>query len=158
MVMRKVPPAANPDDYVAGLHGWQSACVARLRAAVRRAGPLQEVIKWGNLVYLANGPVAVIRAEDTRVLFGFWRGKRLVGIEPALKPSGKYEMATIQIREGMQISPAKVTRLIRAARALNQTLGDPIGDVLKRESVIKRARPGRHPSKRRKSGAATPQK
>ena len=150
--MRKVPPAANPDAYVAGLRGWQSVCVARLRAAVRRAGPLEEVIKWGNLVYLANGPVAVIRAEETRVLFGFWRGKRLVGIEPTLKPGGKYEMATIQIGEGAQISPAKVMRLIREARALNQTLGDPTADAPKRKSVAKRARP--RPAGRKKSGAA----
>ena len=150
MTMRKVPPAANPDAYVAGLRGWQGACVARLRAAVRRAGPLEEVIKWGNLVYLADGPVAVIRAEEARVLFGLWRGKRLVGIEPALKPSGKYEMATIHIREDAQISPAKVMRLIREACALNQTLGDPTADAPKRKSVVKRARP----SGRKKSGAA----
>src|SRR5262245_8181948 len=120
MVMRKVPPAANPDAYVASLRGWQRACVEKLRAAILRAGPLHEVIKWGKIVYFANCPVALIRAEETRVLFGFWRGKRLVEIEPSLKPSGKYEMATIQIgEEGPSIISAKATRLIRAARALN---------------------------------------
>lgn len=142
-MMRKVPPAADPDAYVADLRGWQRAYVQRLRAAVRRAGSLEEVIKWGNLVYLANGPVAVIRAEETRVLFGLWRGKRLTGIEPALKPSGKYEMATIQIAEGTPISPAKVMRLIRAARALNQTLGDPTKEAPKRKRAVKRAKPAR---------------
>jgi len=144
--MRKVPPAANPDAYVAGLLGWQRACVERLRAAVLRAGALDEVIKWGNIVYFANGPVALIRAEETRVLFGFWRGKRLVGIEPALKPSGKYEMATIQIGEGPAISPAKATRLIRAARLLNESLGDPTKDAPKRKSAVKRAKPVRRPA------------
>jgi hypothetical protein len=144
--MRKVPPAANPDSYVASLRDWQRTCVERLRAAVRRAGPLEEVIKWGNLVYLANGPVAVIRAEEARVLFGLWRGKRLVGIEPALKPNGKYEMATIQLGEGAAISSAKVTRLIRAARLLNDTLGDPTKDAPKRKSVVKRAKPARPPA------------
>ena len=138
--MRKAPPAANPDAYVAGLSGWQRTCVERLRAAVRRAGPLEEAIKWGHLVYSTNGPLALIRAEETRVLFGFWRGKRLVEIEPKLKPSGKYEMATIQIGEGPAISPAKVTRLIRAACALNETLGDPTKDAPKR--------PARHPARR----------
>src|SRR6476659_2025371 len=133
--MRKVPPAANPDAYVAGLRGWQSDCVERLRAAVRRAGPLEEVIKWGNLVYLDNGPVALIRAEETRVLFGFWRGKRLTEIEPSLKPSGKYEMATLHIGDGTAISPAKATQLMRAARTLNGTLGDPTKDAPKRKSV-----------------------
>jgi hypothetical protein len=152
--MRKVPPAANPDAYVAGLRGWQSACVARLRAAVRRAAPLEEVIKWGNLVYLANGPVAVIRAEEARVLFGLWRGKRLVGIEPSLKPSGKYEMATIHVGEGAAVSPAKVMRLIREACGLNQTLGDPTKDAPKRKSPVKRAKPARRPAGRGKPGAA----
>ena len=142
--MRKVPPAANPDAYVASLRGWQRACVERLRAAVLRVGPLEETIKWGNLVYLANGPVALIRAEETRVLFGFWRGKRLTGIEPALKPSGKYEMATIQIGEGAAIAAAKVMRLIREARVLNETLGDPTADAPKRTSAVKRAKPARH--------------
>jgi hypothetical protein len=109
---------------------------------VLRAGPLGEVIKWGNLVYFANGPVALIRAEETRVLFGFWRGQRLVELEPALKPSGKYEMATIQIgEEGRSIGAAKATRLISAARALNQTLGDPTKAAPKRKPATKRANP-----------------
>ena len=146
--MRKVPPAANPDAYVASLRGWQRTCVERLRAAVRRAGPLEEAIKWGHLVYFANGPVALIRAEETRVLFGFWRGKRLVEIEPTLKPSGKYEMATIQIGDGPAISPAKVTRLTRAARVLNETLGDPTRDAPKRKSAVKRAKPAPRPAGR----------
>ena len=141
MAMRKVPPAANPDAYVASLHGWQRTCVEKLRAAVLRAGALDEVIKWGNIVYFANGPVALIRAEETRVLFGFWRGKRLTGIEPALKPSGKYEMATIQLGDGAAISG--VTRLVRAARALNEKLGDPTNAAPKRKSVVKRAKPAR---------------
>jgi hypothetical protein len=140
MVMRKVPPAANPDAYVESLSGWQRVCVEKLRAAIRRAGPLEEVIKWGHLVYFANGPVALIRAEETRVLFGFWRGKRLVEIEPALKPSGKYEMATIQIgKEGPSISPAKATRLMREAYALNKKLGDPTKAAP--QPAVKRAKP-----------------
>ncbi|MEO8301818.1 MAG: DUF1801 domain-containing protein [Rhizomicrobium sp.] len=148
--MRKIPPAANPDSYVASLRGWQRACVERLRAAVHRAGPLEETIKWGNLVYLANGPVAVIRAEETRVLFGFWRGKRLTGIEPRLKPSGKYEMATIHIGEGPATSPTRATQLIRAACVLNETLGDPTKDAPKRKSRVKRAKPARRPAGKRR--------
>ena len=146
--MRKVPPAANPDAYVASLNGWQRTCVARLRTAVLRAGAIEEAIKWGHLVYFSNGPVALIRAEEMRVLFGFWRGKRLTGIEPRLKPSGKYEMATIQIEEGPAISPAKATQLIRAARALNETLGDPTKDAPKRKAAAKPAKPARRPARK----------
>ncbi len=132
--MRKAKPAADPEAYVAALGGWQLACVKRLRAALRRAKSVEEVIKWGNLVYFAGGPVAVIRAEKTRVLFGFWRGERLIELEPRLKPGGKYEMATIEIREGAGISPARATQLMREAVLLNNKLGDPTKAALKRKA------------------------
>jgi len=93
--MQKSTPAANPDEYVAGLSGWRRACVEELRANVRAARGLDEAVKWGHLVYSSNGPVLLIRAEAQRVLFGFWRGKRLQRVEPRLKASGKYEMATL---------------------------------------------------------------
>ena len=67
----------------------------------------------------------LIRAETERVLFGFWRGQRLRAIEPALKPGGKYKMATVELREGSRIAPARIRRLTREAAALNESLGDP---------------------------------
>jgi hypothetical protein len=97
-MMKKSPPAANPDAYVAALSGWQRSCVESLRAAVHSAGDVEEVVKWGHLVYLSNGPVLLIRAEDHRVLFGFWRGKRLLRIDERLKASGKYELANLELR------------------------------------------------------------
>lgn len=74
---KRMSAAADPDAHVAGLTGWRRACVEGLRAAVRATSALEEEIKWGHLVYSANGPVLLIRAEEQRVLFGFWRGKRL---------------------------------------------------------------------------------
>ena len=65
--MKKVTPAANPDAYVVALSGWRRECVKFLRAAVRAASALEEVVKWGHLVYLANGPALLIRAEEERV-------------------------------------------------------------------------------------------
>jgi hypothetical protein len=59
------------------------------------------------------------------VLLGFWRGQRLREIEPRLKPGGKYEMATFEIRGGATIKPAVVSRLARQAVALNKEVGDP---------------------------------
>ena len=123
--MKKVTPAANPDAYVETLDGWRRTIVEALRSTVRSAATLEEVVKWGHLVYLANGPVLLIRAEESRVLFGFWRGQRLGAIEPRLKRGGKYEMATLELREGMTVKPAIVRRLTREAVALNKTLGDP---------------------------------
>ena len=115
----------TPTTYVASLTGWQSACVRRLRRAVRAGGKLQETIKWGHLVYFSNGPVLLIRAEPTRVLFSFWRGKRLTSIEPRLRPSGKFELANFEMHEGMKIGPAVVKKLVRAAVALNRKIGNP---------------------------------
>jgi hypothetical protein len=127
MAMKKQAPAANPDAYVAALDGWRLALASQLRAAVRGAAKLDEVIKWGHLVYFSNGPVLLIRAEDQRVLFGFWRGKRLGGIEPRLKPGGKYELATMALREGDAITDATIRKLVREAVSLNPTIGDPTG-------------------------------
>lgn len=123
--MKKTPPAPNPEAYLKSLTGWRKTCVEGLRAAAMKAARTEEQIKWGHLVFFSNGPVFLIRAEDERVLFGFWRGQRLRELEPRLKPGGKYEMATIELREGDAISAATVKRLVKAAVALNQEMGDP---------------------------------
>jgi len=123
--VKKELPAASPDAYVAALTGWRRAYVEDLRATVRAVRGLTETIKWGNIVYLGEGPVLMIRAEPERVLLGYWRGQRLRELEPRLRPGGKYEMATATLREGEPIAPAVVRRLTREAVRLNVTLGDP---------------------------------
>lgn len=123
--MMKRSTATDPDAYVTEITGWRRAVVDMLRAAVVKAAPLDETLKWGHLVYLSNGPVLLIRAEDHRVLFGFWRGKRLVELEPRLKPGGKYEMATLELREGDSVDAKVVRKLVREAVSLNKTFGNP---------------------------------
>jgi hypothetical protein len=123
--MKKSVPAENPDAYIASLSGWQRRYAEALRSTVVNAAPLREVIKWGHLVYFSNGPVLLIRAEEHRVLFGFWRGQRLRSIEPRLKPGGKYEMATLELVEGTPLERPTVVKLVKEAVALNASLGDP---------------------------------
>ena len=123
--MKKSIPAPSPNAYVERLSGWQRVTVQGLRAAVVASAKLDEVIKWGHLVYLSNGPLLLIRAEEHRVLFGFWRGQRLREIDGRLKPGGKYEMATVELRENEEISAGVVRRLVKAAVGLNKTLGNP---------------------------------
>jgi hypothetical protein len=123
--MKKSLPASSPDQYIASLDGWRRECVEELRAGVRATADMQESIKWGHLVYFANGPVLLIRAEEERVLFGFWRGQRLRSLEPRLKPGGKYEMATLELHQGDTVAKATVRRLVKEAAALNKKLGDP---------------------------------
>jgi hypothetical protein len=129
--MKKSRPAADPQAYVAALRGWRRACVAHLRAAVVAGAPLEERIKWGHLVYFSNGPVLLIRAEDERVLFGFWRGQRLQSIEPRLAGGGKYEMATVVLRAGDTVRGTVVRKLVKTAVELNASIGDPTRLVAK---------------------------
>ncbi len=123
--MKKSVAAADPDAYVAGLHGWQRDHVAALRSAVKKSASLDESIKWGHLVYHCDGPVLLIRAEERRVLFGFWRGQLLREIEPRLKPGGKYEMATLELVADTKLTATTIRRLVREAVRLNRELGDP---------------------------------
>ena len=119
------PAAASPDAYVEALSGWQRDRVTMLRAAINAGAPFEEIIKWHNLVFVSNGLCILIHTEETRVLLGFWRGKRLAEIDPRIKPSGKYELGNITLREDTPIDPADVTRLAAAAAALNAEFGDP---------------------------------
>lgn len=123
--MKKAKPAADPNAYVAALRSWQRECVEELRAIVLKSAPLEERIKWGHLVYFSNGPVLLIRAEDDRVLFGFWRGQRLESIEPRLKGGGQYEMATLTLHAGETVGKAVVRKLVKTAVELNASVGDP---------------------------------
>jgi hypothetical protein len=125
MPMKKSVAAESPDAYLASLSGWQHRYVRALRSTVVGSAPLREAVKWGHLVYFSNGPTLLVRAEESRVLFGFWRGQRLRDIEPTLKAGGKYEMATIELREGMSLADTIVRKLTRSAVALNEELGNP---------------------------------
>lgn len=148
--MMNSPPPRSPDAYVQALAGWRKALVETLRGAVLAAGKLEERIKWGHLVYSNNGPVLLIRAEEKRVLFGFWRGKRLRSLDKRLKASGKYEMATITLVQGDKVSAAEAKRLAKAAIGLNRDLGDPTDSASMAKTARKRnkvPRGGRRASK-----------
>ena len=124
-MMRKGPLPASPDEYVQSIDGWRRTRVDMLRDIALGVGDSEETVKWGHLVYMANGPAFLIRAEDHRVLFGFWRGKRLLDIEPRMTGTGKYEMKTLDLREDSVIDPVVAARLVREAIRLNHTVGNP---------------------------------
>jgi hypothetical protein len=129
MMKKGAPVAADPDAYVRALRGWRKDVVVALREAVTGAADFEEVIKWGHIVYLSNGPVLLIRAEEGRVLFGFWRGKRLREIEPRLKASGKHELANQVFVKGDVVDSAVAAKLAKAATGLNRKLGNPQADA-----------------------------
>jgi hypothetical protein len=123
--MPMMKAAASPDAFVEELAGWKRELVAMLRAAVHAGAAFDEIIKWGNLVFVHQGLAVLIHVEDHRVVFGFFRGRRLVALEPRIKPSGKYELGNIVFFEGDAIDPAQVSALASAAARLNDELGDP---------------------------------
>jgi len=119
------PAAETPDAYIAALSGWQLERCRMMRAAVMAAAPFEETIKWTNLVFMANGPCILIRAEEQRVLLGFWRGKRLRDLEPRIKASGKYELGNLALTEATEVTAEQVTRLAAEAYRLNIEFGNP---------------------------------
>jgi hypothetical protein len=119
------PAADSPDAYIAALSAWQLERCRMMRAAIMAAAPFEETIKWTNLVFMANGPCILIRAEAHRVLLGFWRGKRLRGLEPRIKASGKYELGNLVMTEGTDVSAETVATLAAEAFRLNAELGNP---------------------------------
>ena len=121
----KMKAAASPDAFVEELSGWKSELVALLRAAVNAGAAFDEIIKWGNLVFVHHGLCVLIHIEAHRVVLGFFRGKRLTGMEPRIRPSGKYELGNIVFFEGEAIEPEKVSALAAEAARLNAALGDP---------------------------------
>lgn len=123
--MPKMQSHVSPDAFVAAQMGWRRPLVEQLRAAVLAGAPFEEGIKWGNLVFMAHGFCMLIHAEEHRVLLGFLRGKRLVEMEPRIKPSGQYELGNWTFHEGDAVEAAHVTELAAHAAALNAELGDP---------------------------------
>ncbi|MCW5647385.1 MAG: DUF1801 domain-containing protein [Sphingopyxis sp.] len=119
------PVAETPDAYIAALSGWQLGRCRRMRTAILSAAPFEETIKWTNLVFMANGPCILIRAEEHRVLLGFWRGKRLRDIEPRIKASGKYELGNLVLTKATEVTADQVATLAAEAHRLNIELGNP---------------------------------
>ena len=70
--MPKMKAAASPDAFVAELSGWRAGLVAMLRAAIGAGARFDEIIKWGNLVFVHHGLCVLIHVEGHRVVFGFF--------------------------------------------------------------------------------------
>lgn len=119
------PAAESPDAYIAALSGWQLELCQMMRGAILSAAPFDETIKWTNLVFMANGPCILIRAEEKRVLLGFWRGKRLRDLEPRIKASGKYELGNLALTEATAVTANQIATLAAEAYRLNIELGNP---------------------------------
>ena len=121
--VKKSRPAASPAQYVASLRGWQAATVRRLRAACAPLRSSRKTIKWGNLVYFANGPVVVIRASAARAVRLVARAA--AGHDRAAPQAGRQVRDGDAADEASTILPATIRKLVRKAVSLNRTIGDP---------------------------------
>jgi hypothetical protein len=113
------------DDYVAGLDGWRSQVVERLRSLIREAAPeAQESIKWAQPVWEVEGPVCYVKAFKNHVNFGFWRGAQMNDPDRLISSSGE-KMGHIRLESADDIRPDAFQSLVRQAVELNRRHGNP---------------------------------
>ncbi|HEX7180903.1 MAG TPA: DUF1801 domain-containing protein [Thermoanaerobaculia bacterium] len=131
MAERTQAPSTSPkrgqslDEYIAGLEPWQAEIASALRKLVREAEPdLAEVVKWGQPVFEAGGPVCYIKPFKSHVNFGFWRGAELQDPEGLLEVGGS-KMGHVKLKEKGEIRKKAFQELVRQAVDLNRRLGNP---------------------------------
>lgn len=132
-VKKKAPAAkkkraARPstvDAYVQTLPPPMQAMVNRIRALVAAASPEAiEAFKWAQPVYEASGPFAYLRAHQSHLNFGFWRGALLEAPEGLLEGTGT-RMRHLKIAAPTDIDDETFKDLVRQAVLLNSRLGNP---------------------------------
>jgi hypothetical protein len=129
---------SSVDDYISELPEWQSALAKDLVEAVLQAVPsLTSAIKWSQPVFESNGPVCYLKGHKNHLTFGFWRGAALMDVDDRLETSGD-KMAHIKFIEGTSLNKSKITKLVKAAVKLNQTLGNP--NIPRKSDASKRSR------------------
>ena len=103
------PAAESPDAYIAALSGWQLKRCTMMRAAIMAAAPFDETIKWTNLVFVANGPCILIRAEEQTL------ATIAATLVATISTLGQPFMPTNSTRLGSQIRKRQCRRQISTA-------------------------------------------
>ena len=117
--------AKSVDDYIAGLAGWQSEVVIRVRGIVKESAPEASAsIKWSQPVFEQNGPFCYVRAFKNHVNFGFWRGVELPDPDGLLQGDGD-KMRHIKLSSPDDIAPEPFAALVKSAVILNGEKGNP---------------------------------
>jgi hypothetical protein len=113
------------DDYLAGIPGDLQAVARELRRVIRESAPVaSEVMKWGQPVYDAGGPLVALKAHPRHVTLTFWRGAALP--DPAGLLAGEGDrMRHARFASVESVNGQAVAGLVRAAVEQNRELGDP---------------------------------
>jgi hypothetical protein len=109
------------DQRIADLNDWRGAMFARLRGLIGAAdSELVEEWKWDTAVWTRGGNVCAIGAFKGGVKLNFFKGASLQDPDKLFN-AGLDAKATraIDFHEGDTLDEAALTRLIRAAVALN---------------------------------------
>ena len=113
------------DGYIAALDPQQRPTAEALRAAIVAAEPAaMELFKWGQPVYVLDGPFVALKAFPRWVTLTFWRGAALADSHPLLEGDGD-RMRHVRFAAPETVDTEAVRALVRAAAALNRELGDP---------------------------------
>lgn len=111
------------EEYLAKLPEQQANIITTVRALILEAAPAaKESIKWAQPVYESNGPMIYVKAHNTHVNFGFWRGVDLT--DPKFEGDGD-RMRHIKLTSVDDIRPDAFKGLVRRAVELNAAKGDP---------------------------------
>lgn len=116
---------ATVEEYLADVEPSIRPIVSKLRDVVRRAVPAAaETVKWSQPTYEHNGPFCYIKAFNSHVNLGFWRGRSLD--DPAgIVQSGGDVMGHVRLSSEREVVATTLAPLIRQAMQLNDELGDP---------------------------------
>ena len=113
------------DGYIAGLENWKGEIVSMVRQIILKAAPdAKESIKWAQPVYESNGPFAYIKAFQSAVNFGFWRGVDLENKKGLLQGTGG-KMRHVKLTSLDDIDESAFSEFVVQAIELNQKRGDP---------------------------------
>jgi hypothetical protein len=112
-------PAAVVEAWFDMLPPGREATARELQSAVMNAGPeLQQVVKWGNLVFSARGAHAfAIVPHKSHAHLQVFRGAALEGRYPQLEGSGK-GVRHLRFRYGHPLDEELVHDVVRAGLEL----------------------------------------
>jgi hypothetical protein len=120
-----LPPSQLITNQIAGLADWRGPLMARLRELIHEAAPgITEKWKWDTAVWSQKGNVVAAAAFKDHVKLNFFKGASLTDPQELFN-AGLEAKATraIDFSKGDKIQEAALKDLVRAAVALNLSLG-----------------------------------
>jgi len=109
-------------EYIAGLDDWRGAMLGELRSLIGKADDgLVEVWKWGTPVWSGRANVLAISGFKDHVKINFFKGAQVEDVDGLFNAGlDAKTMRSIDLHQGDKIDKKALTRLVRAAVALDK--------------------------------------